>query len=233
MANTHCIPFTFLLLVMLASGVEAGQQSSATTQTGWDNTVNSLLATGMYGFNSVAVPGLTVQLQRADNLTLVGPNLSAITPSGQALTFSYEGSSGLLEFSAGYILTTQNGNEEPGAVFLGLDSGPGQTFDPGRSWYLALDLSRSYQVDEHLSFSLGNRAMLLNNPFDTKAGHFFSLLFNMPISYKNYLTITPELQWSRPVTAADSLSNPVTSGKAGEQSSSDAFYGGVSVRFSY
>jgi hypothetical protein len=160
----------------------------------------------------------------------LAPDKSPI--NGQAITFSYDGSSGLLEFSAGYILSSPRNNQEPGTIFLGVDSQPDKTFDPARSWYMAIDLSRSYQIDENINFSLSNKAMLIKNPFDTEEGHIFSMLFNMPISYKNYLTITPELQWSRPVSRTN-YSNSIQNSGDQEKSPHDVFYGGVSISFSY
>lgn len=220
------------LIALSASAAHAGDQSSRDARTAWDGAVNSLLATGMYGFDSENAPGLSVRLQHSDSL------YRGLTPekpqlSGQAITFSYEGSSGLLEFSGGYILSNQRNKEDPGTIFLGVDPGSDTTFDPGRSWYLAFDLSRSYQIDDNISFNLGNKAMVLQNPFDTEEGQIFSMLFNMPISYKNYLTITPEFQWSRPLSRPNSLTDPRISGDIEEKSSQDVFYGGVSVSFSY
>lgn len=220
------------LLFLQGTALFAEDRSTSTVGTTWDNAVNSLLATGLYGFDSSKAPGLTVQLQHADTFSpSLGSGRSQL--NSQAITFSYEGSSGLLEFSAGYILSTQQDNQHQGTIFLGVDPQPDKDFDPGRSWYLALDLSHSYQVDDNLAFTLGNRAMLLRNPFDTEGGHIFSMLFNMPISYKNYLTITPELQWSRPFTRSEDSASSVISGATGEPSADDVFYGGISITFSY
>jgi len=221
-----------VVLTGLAPGAVGAGAPPAPTGTAWDNAVNSLLATGLYGFDSHNAPGLKVAWQHSDHLSR-GLSLDHIPPSSQAITFSYEGSSGLLEFAAGYILTSQDNNRQPGTVFLGVDADPTQDFDPGRSWYLAFDLSRSYQVDDQLRFSLGSTAMLRQNPFDTEPGRLFSVLFNMPIRYKNYLTITPELQWSRPVSGFDAVNRAAAAGENNEKSSDDVFYGGVSVSFSY
>ena len=51
--------------------------------------------------------------------------------------------------------------------------------------------------------------------------------------YKNFLTITPELQWSRPLMELNGGNNAALSGGGDEKSSRDVFYGGVSVSFSY
>ncbi len=227
------IYLTALTLIIVSAGtVHAGEKSSPNRGTAWDSTVNSLLATGMYGFDSHSTPGLTIQLQHSENMYR-GLTANKAQLNGQAITFSYEGSSGLLAFSAGYILSGQLNNREPGTIFLGVDPEPDKIFDPGRSWYMALNLSRTYQFDENTSFSLSNRVMLLKNPFDTEEGHIFSMLFNMPISYRNYLTITPELQWSRPVSRSNFSNSVRMLGDPLDKSPQDVFYGGVSVSFSY
>lgn len=220
-----------LLLGAAATAASAGDPSSSAGGTVWDNAVNSLLATGMYGFDAEDLPGLSVQLQhsahRHPDLDIAGTS-----PGGQAITFSYEGSAGLLGFSAGYILTTEPDERSTGTVFLGLDPQRSGSFDPARSWYMAFDLSRSYQVDEDLTLQLGNTAMLLKNPFDTEEGQLFSLLFNMPISYRNYLTITPMLQWTRPVAGGGAGGGaPAAAGQG--TTTPNVFYGGISISFSY
>ena len=220
-----------LLLGAAATAASAGDPGSSAGGTVWDNAVNSLLATGMYGFDAEDLPGLSVQLQhsahRHPNLDIAGTS-----PGGQAITFSYEGSAGLLGFSAGYILTTEPDERSPGTVFLGLDPQRSGSFDPARSWYMAFDLSRSYQVDEDLTLQLGNTTMLLKNPFDTEEGQLFSLLFNMPVSYRNYLTITPMLQWTRPVAGGGAGGDaPAAAGQGA--TTPNVFYGGISISFSY
>ncbi len=222
----------FTLNAAAAGTSHAGENLSSPVGTAWDNAVNNLLATGMYGFDGQGLPGLKVQLQHSENLyRALGADKAR--RDGQAITFSYDGSSGLLEFSAGYILSTQQTTQESGTIFLGLDSESDPTFNPGHSWYMAFDLSQSYQIDDTLSFTLGNKAMLLQNPFNTEEGQIFSLLFNMPISYKNYLTITPELQWFHPVSQSNSINSDATSGAPRKKSSEDVFYGGISISFSY
>ena len=232
--SKRSFPHLLLVSVLLgagAAGMAHAGNSSPHSETVWDSAVNSLLATGMYGFDAQGLPGLTVQLQHSGH-RYQGLNMARTDAGSQAITFSYEGSVGLLGFSAGYILTTEEDAHKPGAVFLGLDPQRTGDFDPGRSWYMAFDLSRSYQVDDNLTFQLGNTTMLLHNPFDTEEGQLFSMLFNMPISYRNYLTVTPMLQWSRPLSgdpAASSGAGAAAEGKA----SPNVFYGGISISFSY
>lgn len=232
MSKSLLIIIFLTMVALVGPGTVGAASPSPSAGTAWDNAVNSLLATGLYGFDNQKVPGLKVAWQHSTDLSR-GLSPDHIPLSSQAITFSYEGSSGLLEFAAGYILTSQNNNRQPGTVFLGVDAEPTQDFDPGRSWYLVFDLSRSYQVDDQLRFSLGSTAMLRQNPFDTEPGRLFSVLFNMPIRYKNYLTITPELQWSRPVSGLDAVNRAAAAGEHDGKSSDDVFYGGVSVSFSY
>ncbi|MDX9840036.1 MAG: hypothetical protein RBS95_01155 [Desulfobulbus sp.] len=227
----HFLLLLSLLLGAAVTAAHAGEHASPTGGTMWDTAVNSLLATGMYGFDAQGLPGLTMQLQHSAQWN-PGLDTASTRPFGQAITFSYEGSAGLLGFSAGYILTTEADERSPGTVFLGLDPQRQGPFDPARSWYLAFDLSRSYQVDEDLTLQLGNTTMLLKNPFDTEEGQLFSLLFNMPISYRNYLTITPMLQWTRPVDGAPA-GNGGAAGNVLNPAAAHAFYGGISISFSY
>lgn len=227
----HFLLLFALLLGAAAPTAHAGEHAPPTGGTVWDTAVNSLLATGMYGFDAQGLPGLTMQLQHSAHPN-PGLHTASTRPAGQAITFSYEGSAGLLGFSAGYILTTEADERSPGTVFLGLDPQRNGPFDPARSWYLAFDLSRSYQVDEDLTLQLGNSTMLLKNPFDTEEGQLFSMLFNMPISYRNYLTITPMLQWTRPV-AGDPAGNGGAAGNVPDPAATPAFYGGISISFSY
>jgi hypothetical protein len=50
---------------------------------------------------------------------------------------------------------------------------------------------------------------------------------NLPVSYGSFLTVTPELQWSRQVmTASDADA-------ADRAEQSDTFYGGMSITLSY
>nr|WP_321466567.1 hypothetical protein [uncultured Desulfobulbus sp.] len=222
-----------IAIVLWGMPLQAEEVTSASNGTAWDATVNTLLATGMYGINSSMLEGVSIHFQKADR-TLPGLSAAKAPLSTQAITFSYEGSSGLLEFSAGYILSQATTESKPTSVFLGIEpDGNDLRFNPERSWYLALDLSRSYQLDDDLALSFGNKALLIKNPFDTQEGHLFSLLFSMPITYKNYLTITPELQWSRPLSPSGSGSSSNYSATGEDLLKKDVFYGGVSIRFSY
>lgn len=215
------------------SPLQAADTVAPTAGTAWDATVNALLATGMYGVSSTLPEGVTIHLQKADAF-LPGLPYTHSPLNAQAITFSYEGSSGLLAFSAGYILSHDPAENQPPSVYLDIEpKSEALSLDPERSLYLALDLSRSYQIDDDFALSFGNRALLIKNPFDTQDSHLFSLLFSIPITYKNYLTITPELQWTRPLFPNSAGPSSNASSYSDDTTKDDVFYGGVSIRFSY
>ncbi|PIE58884.1 MAG: hypothetical protein CSA33_00860 [Desulfobulbus propionicus] len=194
-----------------------------------DHTVNSLLATDLDGFDYSKNTGLALQVQQAENL-LKGLHAQHGPLNGHNITLSYDGSSGLLGFSAGYIYAREHQGE--GILFLDIDPLADQSFHPSRSWYMAFDLSGSYEYDDDISFGFGSKTMLMKAPFDTVEGKLFSLLFNMPISIKNRITITPEVQWSRNLPPDDTGLSPLAE-KAKDSQEEDLFYGGVSISFSY
>ncbi|NOQ45741.1 MAG: hypothetical protein GQ559_03575 [Desulfobulbaceae bacterium] len=222
-----------VLMLFSLSGLSiAAEREQHSEPSAWDSAVNSLLAAGMYGIAPANGQGLAIGLQRSDNMYR-GLEANKAQLNGQSITFSYEGSSGLLGFSAGYIYTSTLEDNLPGTVFLGIDPAESRIFDPFRSWYLAFDLSQSYQLHEDFSFGIGSKTMLMKNPFETREGRMFSLLFNMPLSYKSYITITPELQWSRPLPENNTLDSLNYHTDEMDEKTKDIFYGGVSISFSY
>ncbi|MFP7754647.1 hypothetical protein ACLG6S_08345 [Thermodesulfobacteriota bacterium B35] len=195
----------------------------------WDQAVSSLLAAGMYGLAPSTKPGMDLHLEQSQGVIRgLAPGQAWFT--GHAITFSYRGSSGLLGFSAGYIYTSDRMPAPAHSMFAGPDPQDGQGINPADDWFMAIDLSRAYQVHNDLAIGLGGRTMLKKNPVDSNRGRMLSFLLNMPMSYKNFITITPELQWSHSLSEA-SLS---TTGNGNVRAPiQDIFYGGVSVTFSY
>lgn len=199
----------------------------------WDNAVNRLLAAGMYGVELENTTGLAMRFEQTRDL-YKGLAADRASLNGQSITFSYEGSSGLLGFSAGYIYTSGTEKGNLGSVFLGLDDPMGfNTYDPTKAWYIALDLSTSYTPYDNISLGLVGKTMLMKDPYDLQEGRLFSFLLNMPVSYKKYITITPELQWSRPVSGEEVFPSGSLDGKNQDAAAKDIFYGGVSISFSY
>ncbi len=196
----------------------------------WDSAVNRLLAAGLYGVDELS-PSLAVRLENSKDI-YKGLGADKARLHGQAITFSYEGSSGLLGFSAGYIYTSGAAEGNFGAVYLGLDDPLGlNVYDRSDSWYLALDISTSYQPHDDIVLGLSGKTMLMDDPYSLSNGQVFSLLLNMPVSYKKYITITPELQWSRTLPGQGSLFGD--SSQLTDEASKDILYGGVSISFSY
>ncbi len=200
----------------------------------WDNAVNRLLAAGLYGVDLKDTPGVAaMHVDRTQDL-YKGLAADKARLNGQSITFSYEGSSGLLGFSAGYIYTSGTEKGNLGSVYLGLDDPMGfNTYDPTKAWYIALDLSTSYQPYDNISLGLAGKTMLMKDPYDLHEGRLFSFLLNMPVSYKKYITITPELQWSRPLSGQKNFLSGNIDSRDQRSASKDIFYGGVSISFSY
>ena len=223
---------TFLIVTLLVSPIGIGTAHAADNSSQLDSAVRSLLlAAGMYGLDTQDGQGTNLSPAQSKNL-LKGLPAEQGRMDGRNITLSYSGSSGRLGFSAGYIYTSLQENQEPGTILLGLDSINQNPFANNNPWYLALDLSKSFQVSDNIAMGVGTKAMLMKTPFDDQDGRMLSMLLNLPLSYKNYFTITPELQWSR------SLPDTTTHGnnnfpKRNLADDKDVFYGGMSISFSY
>jgi hypothetical protein len=232
---------TYLSIALLTVGTSCGSasaedQHSADLSSQWDSAVSSLLlAAGMYGLDvkndEAPGPGFSAS-----------PNLLKTLPSDFAsldtnnITLSYSGSSGRLGFSAGYLYTSLRDNQQPETLLVGLDSPdhPLHLNSPEKdssSWYLTLDYSKAFQLNNSFSLGFGTQAMLMKNPFDTQDGRILSMLLNLPMSYKKYFTLTPELQWSRTIPDATAVRYQYS--KSEKEDNKDVFYGGMSISFSY
>ena len=227
----------YLLISALALTFNNGSVFAADTDTTnlssqWDSALSSLLlAAGMYGLDTHNSDGLDLSLSQSTNM-LKGVSSELGSLDNRNITLSYSGSSGKLGFSAGYIYTSLQNNLEPDTILVDLDSlnhNPLANTDP---WYLSLNLSRSFQVSDSIALGVGSQAMLMKTPHENQEGRILSMLLNLPVSYKNYFTITPELQWSRSLPDATTLQKDYLSNhKATEEE--DIFYGGMSISFSY
>lgn len=217
----------FVFWVLVSSGLSAAAGELPL----WDNTVNRLLAAGLYGVELSGGHGLSMRLdQTQDVYQRLAADKSIL--HGQRITFSYEGSSGLLGFSAGIINTVGSDEGYIGSVFLGIDDPMGfRAYDLNKAWYWSLDLSTSYRPHENLVLGLSGKTLLMKDP--AGSAQVLSFLLNMPVSYKKYITIIPEVQWSRSLPVQELNSSdfypPQNQGVAPE----DVFYGGVSISISY
>ena len=228
---------TFLLTALLtvfvgSTAVSAGDRQIADLSSQWDSAVSSLLlAAGMYGLDAQTDQKADLSLSQSENL-FKGLPFEQGQLDGQNITLSYNGSAGRLGFSAGYIYTSLQDNQEPGTILLDLDSLNQNPLQGNNPWYLALDMSKSFQVSENIAVGFGSKAMLMKTPFDDQDGRVISMLLDLPLSYKNYFTITPELQWSRSLPDEQSRvgGNSYSKRLSAEE---DVFYGGMSISFSY
>ncbi len=225
---------TALLVVSVSSTVvSAGDRQVADLSSQWDGAVSSLLlAAGMYGLDAKADQGANLSLSQSENL-FKGLPFEQGQLDGQNITLSYSGSAGRLGFSAGYIYTSLQDNLEPGTLLLDLDALNQNPLQSSNPWYLALDMSKSFQVSDNIAVGFGSKAMLMKAPFEEQEGRVVSMLLNLPLSYKNYFTITPELQWSRSLPEEKSRTGVNNYSKSIPAQEEDVFYGGMSISFSY
>ncbi|WP_267927768.1 hypothetical protein [Desulfolithobacter dissulfuricans] len=196
---------------------------------GRDSAVNGfLLSAGLKGlepeqtgfsFSLQPVPGSERKLFKDGDLL-----------DGQNITLSYEGSSGLLGFSAGYLYTTPDDKSQP-TLLLGMSEHT--PHDPSRAWYLAVDLSRTFKLDDNISLGIDSKTALMDDPFAEEDNRILSLLLSMPVLIQNRVTITPELQWSRTMSATSDTADPDSANLQVDETTRDVFYGGVSITFSY
>lgn len=235
MAKKH---LTFLLTGLLtvsvgSTVVSAGDRQVADLSSQWDSALSSLLlAAGMYGLDAQADQGANLSLSQSENL-FKGLPFEQGQLDGQNITLSYSGSAGRLGFSAGYIYTSLQDNQEPGTMLLDLDALNQNPFQNPNPWYLALDMSKSFQVSENIAVGFGSKAMLMKAPFEEQEGRVVSMLLNLPLSYKNYFTLTPELQWSRSLPDENIQTGSNTYSQRIPAEEEDVFYGGMSISFSY
>jgi len=232
--NMKKISHSFLFLLVMGMLVIASPLMAASDLPLWDSAVNRLLAAGLYGVDvNKTSSSMSMHFKQTKDL-YKGLDADKTRMNGQSITFSYEGSSGVLGFSAGYIDTAGMDEDTLGSIFLGLDDPMGfKTYDSTQSWYLALDLSTSFQPHDNFVLGLAGKTLLIKDPSGLEQGRMLSFLLNMPVSYKKYITITPELQWSRPLSGLDNLSPVIVGSREQSALPEDIFYGGVSISFSY
>ncbi|MCI5164953.1 MAG: hypothetical protein D3903_02410 [Candidatus Electrothrix sp. GM3_4] len=233
-----CIALTALLIGNESTRAEAAKQNIISSTYDESAMSSLLLVAEIYGgLNDESSPGVSLSLGQPKDI-LKGLFTEQGQFDGQDITLSYEGSAGRLGFSAGYIYTTGDKYENGGSVLLGLDNYSKNTLNniQERPWYVTLDLSRSFQLSNDLAISVGSKAVLLtNNPDEEDSNNkAVSMSLNLPVSYKGFLTITPEFQWSRSL---------LTDGEQGTRNDietffdpedgQNSFYGGMSISFSY
>ena len=236
------IPYLRIALTALLFGnqsvyAEDGKQNISST---YDETAVSslLLAAGMYGgINDDSTPGVSLSLGESKNI-MKGLFAERGRFDGQDITLSYGGSEGRLGFSAGYIYTAGDKELHKESVLLGPDNYSKNTLEniQERPWYVTLDLSRSFQLSNNLAVGVGSKAVLLTNNIneEDRTDKAVSMSLNLPVSYKGFLTVTPEFQWSRALLAGDEQgSRQEMDNLFDPEDGQNAFYGGMSITLSY
>ncbi len=202
-----------------------------------------LLAAGMYG--GVDAPGGEFSLSRSASTFKSLANVQGPL-EGQDITLSYEGTSGSrLGLSAGYLHAEPEEQRGYGSLQSDMDSyfASQQTAwanDNAAPWYLAFNVAKEFQISDNLAFSVDSKATLLSPSAALASGQeeadsrAVCMSFNLPVSYGSFLTVTPELQWSRQLESSQAAAGggSLTAASAADESA-DAFYGGMSITFSY
>ncbi|CAK8725333.1 Outer membrane protein beta-barrel domain-containing protein [Candidatus Electrothrix laxa] len=233
-----CIALTALLIGSESAHAEDAKQNTISSTYDKSAVSSLLLAAGMYGgLKNDRSPGVSLSFGESKDL-MKGLLTEQGKFDGQDITLSYKGSAGRLGFSAGYIYTTGDKDQERGSVLLGLDNYSKNTLNniQERPWYVTLDLSRSFQLNSNLAVGVGSKTVLLaNNPDEEdSANKAASMSLYLPVSYKGFLTVTPEFQWSRALLTDDEQGtrNDIENFFDPEDGQ-NAFYGGMSISFSY
>ena len=230
-AGMHRVLNILTIVLFLSAGIlNPGTARSEDDLPLWDSAVNQILAAGLYGVDE---PGTALQLTATQKSTDLYRSLlidSKDAPA-QSITLSYSGSYGLLGFSAGYIYTSGVEQGHFGSVLLDFhDPFHAQGLDPSKAWYMSLELSSSYQPHDDIQLGFASRGVLFKDPYDLASRRKLSLMFDLPVTYRKFITITPELKWFHPLSEKNS---PSLRGEDKSKQPQDSFYGGVSVTFSY
>ena len=232
-----CVALTALLLGNESACAENAERNIIGNAYDESAMSSLLLAAGMYGgLNDESASGINLALGETKNI-IKGVFSDQGQFHGQNITLSYEGSEGRLGFSAGYIYTTGEKDESGSSFLLGLDNYSKNTLNniEERPWYVTLDLSRSFQLSEDFAVGLGSKAVLLanNTTEENSSNQAVSMSLNLPLSYKGFLTVTPEFQWSRTLLADGEQGASQNDLHVDPEENQNTFYGGMSISFSY
>lgn len=221
----------------LSAAADAPQPSSCIT-CGDNAAVSSLLlAAGMYGGLNAAASKQGLDLSLSESAKMfkgVLPDQGQL--DGQDITLSYTGSEGRLGFSAGYLYTAPENVGSGGTVLLDLNSSSRNVLheeSASKPWYVTFNFAKDFQLSESVALGIDSRTMLLSPLLADEADGrgAVCMSFNLPVSYGGFLTVTPELQWSRAIEQAGASSLDASSSTA--EKNPNTFYGGMSISFSY
>jgi hypothetical protein len=236
------VQLTAILMVVGLPAFAAASSPCSTSACKDSAAVSSLLlAAGMYG--GIDAPGEFSLSRSASTFKSFASQQG--TMEGQDITLSYEGSSGSrLGFSAGYLYAEAEEKREAGRELTDIDSyfnfqNAALTSDSTSPWYLTFNVAKEFQISDSLALGLDSKATLLSpspllNDAEEADSRAVCMSLNLPVSYGSFLTVTPELQWSRqlePSQQAAGGSELSAASAAGDNA--DTFYGGMSITLSY
>ncbi|WP_417909433.1 hypothetical protein [Candidatus Electronema sp. PJ] len=234
--------YTYLLatLVSISSPALAAQPPSVCVADCGDSSAavsSLLLAAGMYGgVDGASAQGVDFSLNESAKM-FKGVFAEQGPVDGQDITLSYSGSEGRLGLSAGYLYTAPENRSQAGIVLFGLDEEHSRNLlhdDNEKPWYVTLNVAKNFQISDSLALGVDSRTMLITPSLqnEEKDSQAVCMSFNLPVSYGKFLTVTPELQWSRALEAGGQAAAASSSADASDKNP-NTFYGGMSISFSY
>ena len=157
------------------------------------------------------------------------------------MTISYDGSTGMVGYSVGYIYYDIDGGEDTAEIYLGasLDTtlSPSLTLYvdianvPG--WYANLSVGHSIAIGETMSLDLGASIGFLDDDDDYSELHDGVLSAAMPITISENFTVTPEFYVSMALSSEAEDNIDAANLDAINDEESTFVYGGVSASFAF
>jgi hypothetical protein len=174
------------------------------------------------------------------------------------MTLSYGKEFGMLSVEGGYIYYALDGVDDTQEIFLtmGLDTilSPSLTaykdFDNARHWYFLLGISHAFEITEKVSLELsGSISYLLSDDKDAypeidnyeSTGDEFEnfhdgvISASLPIAVTKYITISPSLSYTFPLSsdASDEMEWRSAGFRAKTSGDDNFIYGGVTVSMAF
>ncbi len=222
-----------LLFILLLPAISMASGSGRYNFPGSGSDVKNLFfATEGYGQElKTSIAGQVIDVVRLQNVG--NKDIGNISSGTNYISFSYEGSSGLLGFSSGYIYSAEN---ETG--FL-VDKSSEHAFvgsgnpDAVTNVYMGLDVGHSISLSDDVELGVRAGVIYLEDIYNERDDGTISLLFVMPLEISNSLTIAPKVHWSHSFSEDLSDTEVVQQQVENGDQDSGSFYGGVSISFAY
>lgn len=149
------------------------------------------------------------------------------------ISLAYENSSGPLKFSTGYIYTAAIDENLALDDLAELGYREYKAYGHSPDWYLAVDLSHSILLTNDIILGFGAQISYLVDAFKEQDDKRLSLLFDLPVTIKNSVTISPEFQYTRSLAKDSKDLLSAKSADSNDKTDAGNFYGGVSITFAY